>query len=192
MRNLCCAFLALITWAVVSSNPCSAQITGVFTDQGIVNGAQVFGFEITSVEDITALDFSNATGGGFAGSFNNTGIDTDFDSIPDFALTFSAAAPQPGSVQETYFSFDPTNLLSIVVVDSVTGGNFLGAAFTISGGGTLVPAGVATNVAYFSTDGSQPVSGDVPITASVIPEPTTFALTGLGLCGLLGVRRRRS
>jgi len=82
--------------------------------------------------------------------------------------------------------------------------NSLGGVFTLNAGArqpTLefvqIVAPVGEEIAYNfrigeaigATANSQDFSG---VLGFVIPEPTTLALAGLGLCGLLSTRRRRS
>jgi hypothetical protein len=62
-------------------------------------------------------------------------------------------------------------------------GQFVGGAGDVLGGYFQIGNGDANNA-------GQAVFGDITIT-SVVPEPATFALVGMGLFGLLAIRRKR-
>ena len=110
---------------------------------------------------------------------------TDGTTLTEFALEFLDAGSLVigGSV----LSLGPVEL------GTVNGNPFDYALYSTT---ALAPAGTAFVRARFSMIDAYPNGlGDAALvtdmyTVSIVPEPTTFALFGLGLVGLAGMRRR--
>jgi len=210
MKRFACFFaIAALGLTVAAVSASAATITGAFVDRGLINGAQVVSFDITTDTALNGLDFTVSGGFGFHGNFNNPGIgDNDFNTIPD-QFSFAPVLYQPGAFQETYFAFlNDSNLNSAQVQDLTPGPSTVLSGAISTASGDLVPVGTST-VAVFSlvdpqgaillgngsssgvaglgvtTEGGETVEINV-----IIPEPASLALLGLGMIGVFASRRR--
>lgn len=203
--------LTALAATLAATSASAATVTGAFTDRGEINGAQVISFDVTTDMALNGLDFTTSGGFGFHGNFNNPGFgDADFNTVLD-QFSFAPVLYQPGTIQETYFTFlNDSNLNSAQVMDATPGPSTLLSGAISAASGNLLEVGTTTVAVFSLTDaqgqvllgngtafglaglGVTTVGGDtVDIIVEGIPEPATLALFGLGMGGVLLGRRRK-
>ncbi len=208
MRKLLYAMAILGAVTVLHSPASHAQgvVQGIFIDQGLFLGNQVFSFEVTSPVELQGFDFSalaTPSGGGFMGELLNTGISIFADAIPNAPRTFIPASFDVVLSlvgPESYFQFFPLELSSAdLVVDDVNSFLFpttdlLQARFMLR---DVFPANVPNDVAVLTVPPGESVrflggtatdtNGNV-LPILLVPEPTSLILVGLSIVGLLSFR----
>jgi len=197
-------FMACFALAFVCARA-QAGVIGSFANVGTIADPfvaadvyDIFEFSIVSSEgDISTLDFTTATGGGFS----TTGI------FGQFSQTFSdgTAFPTGGpfTFPDTFFVVNPAppTVSGLVVDDAMALEGFYSNGLT-----PLAVNGVSTVVAVLTVLQGSVSSGDlvsfaggfadvegqlVGITTTVIPEPNTLVLGGFAMvCIVLRSRRR--
>ncbi len=200
--------LSLVSLVSVASAQIQVEMTTTLDIGGTGNTAYDFfytasdGAEFTTYELIVQI--SNASGlVGILDPIRGTDGQQDVgsDAIDTFANTVGSFL---GAGNASYnfteynpggFSPDPVPAPSLTwaVFDTLTGdGNSVGGGAPFHLARILTTPDAIGTVVFDAFDTLQGSVGTGNQFILGIPEPTTLALAGLGLCGLLGVRRRRS
>lgn len=155
---------------------------------GGVNGESIgiFLFNFDPLLDPTLLSFSVIDDSGAVLNGINTGVDAFMaDGDGDFDIQFDF--PQPPGQGVARFTGGESIIYDISYVSAISAFSF--ESFSNMGGGQGTFQATA-KILRISGNGSGWIGNAT--TATVVPEPATGALVGLGLVALALVRRRRS
>lgn len=201
LRNIFFAMAAVVGVASASQ----AAIIGSFelleagkTTNALVypNPFDTWTFSVLSDEgNVTSFDID------FLGNFLNTNPPTTIRNLPATNPTvFGFEAPET-------FALIPQGAAPLLGASVDTNAR-LYVSYTTAGGLVIAPNGVKTPVAFFSVPVGTQLSNETMVAGSVgviggvrvpitfgttpeIPEPSTIALAGLALVGIVGYARRR-
>ena len=123
-------------------------------------------------------------------SINNQAVRSGAIANVGFNALDSTTTNPMGTVQANNNDFAWTNVVS------QTGGNFAGYLAEGTASSALdfyyLPNHSSANGTKLGTISYDTVTGDLNFTAQAVPEPSTYAMLGLGAAGLVGVLRRRA
>lgn len=196
-----CILNACAQAALITLSPASGVTTVLTTASGNNTAPSVVagGYTVSGNPDIWYGDtpfgfYNNGSWDGLVwvgGVCPNGGCTATFDLGGSFATVggFMNYAHDSGPATITALASDGVTVLE--TYDLVTAAP-INVAGLVNAGGFRGIARSTADIAYLRTFGSYLVLNSLTVSRTVqIPEPTTFTLSGLALCALAAIRRRR-